>query len=285
MRHVFECPTRWADLDLLGHVNNVVYADYLQEARVDLMRDLVHREHGEALVVVRHSLAYREPLGFRFRPVQVETWVTEVRAASFTLAYEVFHDDEGADDGRRVYARASSVLAPFVTETGRPRRITAEERERLGRLADDGPEPDTGPVPSRPTAPDRARASRARVAVRFSDLDVYRHVNNVTYLEYFQESRLRLLAGLSRDAGTDLPQVVVAQADVEYVRPMLLRAEPYTCWSDVVATGRTSMTVDSEIVDGDAVLARCRVVVVFVDPATQRPTAPPDGLFDHIGGR
>ena len=62
-----------ADLDLLGHVNNVVYADYLQEARVDLMRDLVHREHGEALVVVRHSLDYRSSLGFRFRPVQVET--------------------------------------------------------------------------------------------------------------------------------------------------------------------------------------------------------------------
>ena len=29
---------RWADLDLLGHVNNVVYVDYLQEARVDMMR-------------------------------------------------------------------------------------------------------------------------------------------------------------------------------------------------------------------------------------------------------
>ena len=29
---------RWADMDLLGHVNNVVYVDYLQEARVDMMR-------------------------------------------------------------------------------------------------------------------------------------------------------------------------------------------------------------------------------------------------------
>ena len=29
---------RWADLDLLGHVNNVVYVDYLQEARVDMLR-------------------------------------------------------------------------------------------------------------------------------------------------------------------------------------------------------------------------------------------------------
>ena len=29
---------RWADMDLLGHVNNVIYVDYLQEARVDLLR-------------------------------------------------------------------------------------------------------------------------------------------------------------------------------------------------------------------------------------------------------
>ena len=29
---------RWADMDLLGHVNNVVYVDYLQEARVDMLR-------------------------------------------------------------------------------------------------------------------------------------------------------------------------------------------------------------------------------------------------------
>ena len=30
MRHVYYCPMRWADMDSLGHVNNVVYVDYLQ---------------------------------------------------------------------------------------------------------------------------------------------------------------------------------------------------------------------------------------------------------------
>ncbi len=107
MRHVYECPTRWADLDLLGHVNNVVYADYLQEARVDLMRRVFpHRERGEGIVVVRHTLDYRSSLGFRFRPVTVETWVTEVRAASFTLAYEIFHTTTTAT-GRSTCAPAA----------------------------------------------------------------------------------------------------------------------------------------------------------------------------------
>ena len=72
MRHVYECPMRWADMDLQGHVNNVVYVDYLQEARVDLLR--VHARDGlaEALVVVRHEVHYRAPLTFRFRPVSIE---------------------------------------------------------------------------------------------------------------------------------------------------------------------------------------------------------------------
>ena len=38
VRHRYVCPLRWADLDLLGHVNNVRYVDYLQEARLDLLR-------------------------------------------------------------------------------------------------------------------------------------------------------------------------------------------------------------------------------------------------------
>ena len=55
MRHVYECPVRWADLDALGHVNNVVYVDYLQEARVDMFRshrvELMGQELVEGLVV------------------------------------------------------------------------------------------------------------------------------------------------------------------------------------------------------------------------------------------
>ena len=65
VRHVYECPMRWADLDMLGHVNNVVYVDYLQEARVDMLRTHARREAGElteGVVVVRHEVTYKAPL-------------------------------------------------------------------------------------------------------------------------------------------------------------------------------------------------------------------------------
>jgi acyl-CoA thioester hydrolase len=123
-------------MDSLGHVNNVVYVDYLQEARVDMLR--VHapvrggEELAEGVVVVRHEVEFVRPLVFRPEPVRVESWVSQIRVATFTMAYEVL--DELPDGDRRVYLRASSVLTPYVFSQERPRRITAEEREVLGRF-------------------------------------------------------------------------------------------------------------------------------------------------------
>nr|WP_297416856.1 thioesterase family protein [uncultured Nocardioides sp.] len=138
-RHIYDCPLRWADMDSLGHVNNVVYVDYLQEARVDMLRVHAPAQGGEELaegvVVVRHEVEYVSPLVFRPEPVRVESWVTEIRAATFTLAYEIL--DELSDGGRQVYLRARTVLTPYVFAEERPRRVTASEREVLNRFLED----------------------------------------------------------------------------------------------------------------------------------------------------
>jgi len=272
---------RWADLDLLGHVNNVVYVDYLQEARVDMLRvhapDTRADDLAEGVVVVRHEVTYRAPLLFRFRPVTIETWVTEIRAATFTLAYEVFDEDESGE--RTVYLRASTVLTPYVFADERPRRLRASEREALERFLEPAE-----PRPRDPWQPaPESRAGHYPVTVRFSDVDVYRHVNNVRYFEYLQEARIQMAAHLAEDL-EDSPglQMVVAQTDVDYLVPMLFRPEPYDVWSRVSHVGRTSYTIDSEIRDDERVLARARVVCVFFDPATQRPTAPPQEYADRL---
>lgn len=129
MRHIYRCPLRWADMDAYGHVNNVVFLRYLEEARIDfLFRP--DKEFKQGSVVARHEIDYKRQLVHRHEPVDIELWVTEIKAASFTLAYEV-------KDGDQVYARASTVIVPFDFEAQRPRRITAEEREFLQKYMDD----------------------------------------------------------------------------------------------------------------------------------------------------
>ena len=274
VRHTYQCPMRWADLDLLGHVNNVVYVDYLQEARVDMLRthDPAARtgELAEGVVVVRHEVSYLAPLAFGFEPVTIESWVTEVRAATFTVAYEIFHERDGV---RHVYARATTVLTPYVFATESPRRLTEVERETLGVFL----EP-TDRVPRVPMP--RARAQEAvhyPVQVRFSDVDVYGHVNNVKYFEYLQESRISMTAALWADLGP--ASIVVAQTDVDYRQPILFRPEPYDAWSWVSRVGSRSASIDSVICEGETVLARARVTIVFFDPRSQRSTEPDEAYL------
>jgi len=120
-------------MDSLGHVNNVTYVDYLQEARVDMLR--VHTPQtatenlSDGVIVVQHDIEFVAPLVFRPDPIRIETWATQIRAASFTLRYEIF--DEDPDDSRRVYTRASTLLAPYSFTSERPRRIRPEERATL----------------------------------------------------------------------------------------------------------------------------------------------------------
>ncbi|MFH9014034.1 acyl-CoA thioesterase [Streptomyces sp. NPDC017943] len=132
MRHIYRCPLRWADMDAYGHVNNVVFLRYLEEARIDfLFRP--EKDFKQGSVVARHEIDYKRQLVHRHHPVDIELWVTEIRAASFTLTYEV-------KDGDQVYVRASTVIVPFDFEAQRPRRITEEEREFLRAYMDDAEE-------------------------------------------------------------------------------------------------------------------------------------------------
>jgi len=203
----------------------------------------------------------------RREPVGIEVWVTEIRAATFTLSYEVF--DEGPQ-GRTVYLQARSVLTPYVFTAEHPRRLRPEEKDVLERFL----EPD--PSPLRPQlavgAPDDCEPYRC--FVRFSDIDAYRHVNNVKYFEYYQEARIDLLSRLG-----DLGEwhVVVAQVDVDYRAPVLFREAPYDvdCWVDQV--GRSSFVVHAQIRDEESVLSRSRAVLVAFDPATQRAAPLSDG--------
>ncbi|GGS45827.1 acyl-CoA thioesterase [Streptomyces cinerochromogenes] len=132
MRHVYRCPLRWSDMDAYGHVNNAVFIRYLEEARINfLFRP--DKEFKQGSVVARHEIDYKRQLVHRHHPVDIELWITEIKAASFTIAYEVKDDD-------LVYVRASTVVVPFDFETQRPRRITAEEREFLQQYTDEADE-------------------------------------------------------------------------------------------------------------------------------------------------
>ncbi|MBF8186113.1 acyl-CoA thioesterase [Nonomuraea sp. K274] len=130
-RHIYPRTVRFADIDSQGHVNNVRFLDYLEDARFGMFHIDPYNAGDEpfkGLVVTRHEIDYRRPLGFRADPVRVESWVTGIGAVRFTLEYEIRDDTD-------LYVTAKSVLAAYDVERAAPRRLTESELAYLKRYS------------------------------------------------------------------------------------------------------------------------------------------------------
>jgi acyl-CoA thioester hydrolase len=263
VRHVYECQMRRADQhgDTIG---NVAFVDYLQEARLDLLR---HHDTsatpnpGEGLVVVNTVVDYLEPLRLAQAPLQVAVWATQVRAASFTLGYELY---TGSAEEPLVHARATTVLTPYVFAARRPRRMTVEERAMLSESL--GPSPVSERSAPRGGGGWGDGVVEHPVHVRFSDVDLLGHVNNLRYLDYAQIAQVDLLTGVYQEARiSGHVQNVIVRSEIDYVAQMNLRPEPYAVRSRVVGVGERSVSFEQEVRDGEQVMARSRIVEVNVD--------------------
>ena len=135
MRFTFRCQVRWDDMDAFGHVNNVTFFAYMQEARTGMLFAGEAAEHIpdliKGVVVARHEIDYRRPLEWRPDPIEIDVWASQIKASSFTLRYEI--RDQLATPAPVVLAEAMTVLVPFDLAAGRPRRLSEAERAFLGR--------------------------------------------------------------------------------------------------------------------------------------------------------
>lgn len=123
---------RFSDLDPLGHVNNVAYHDYLQEARMGLIGELSAVVNDDyAQIVVSQEIRHVKPLGYAREPVVIEASVTDMARTSYSIVYRIL-DDEGD-----VAAEGRTKLAVVDPASGRPIRMPEDLRERLLAVSDE----------------------------------------------------------------------------------------------------------------------------------------------------
>ncbi len=131
-RHAYACHVRFSDVDVYGHVNNVKYFEYYQEARIAFIRSLADDalDPGSSMrqVVARIDVDYRRPILFRPEPYLVETWVTRIGTSSYDLSCRIV---DGADPDSAVYSRAEVRLVAFDLDTQGSRPLGDQERARL----------------------------------------------------------------------------------------------------------------------------------------------------------
>jgi len=123
-----ELQVRFRDLDAMGHVNNAVYATYLEQARVDYYADVL----GVGLddidtVLVNLQIDYRHEITLDDETVTIAMGVRDIGESSVTVAYEV-------RVGERVAATAETTQVYVDPEAGGSRPLPGEWVERMESL-------------------------------------------------------------------------------------------------------------------------------------------------------
>ncbi|MES0881981.1 acyl-CoA thioesterase [Roseibium sp. SCP14] len=117
---------RYADTDRQGHVNNAVFATFLESGRVEILYQEELAEHGAAFVIARLELDFLSEVNWPGN-VEIGTAVLEVGRSSFKLVQKVYQD-------RVVVAKAVTVIVQMNEETRKSQPLSEKARNRLSEL-------------------------------------------------------------------------------------------------------------------------------------------------------
>jgi acyl-CoA thioester hydrolase len=117
---------RYGDTDRQGHVNNAVFATFLETGRVELLYNEALADQGAAFVIARLELDFLAEVNWPGE-VEIGTAVLDVGRSSFKLLQKVFQN------GKPV-AQAVTVIVQMSESTRKSQPLSERARERLQEL-------------------------------------------------------------------------------------------------------------------------------------------------------
>jgi len=117
---------RYADTDRQGHVNNAIFATFLETGRVEVLYnpDYPLLAEGASFVIASLKLDFLKEIRWPGR-VDTGTGVLKIGNSSIRLFQKLFQDEQ-------CVATAETVIVQVDDRTGRGKRLTADARETLG---------------------------------------------------------------------------------------------------------------------------------------------------------
>ena len=120
-----EIDVRFRDIDAMGHVNNAVYATYIEQARTEYYRDVLTADlSGTSTVLASLSIDFRRAVELTDRTVTVSIDVAELGRTSITMTHEV-------RTGGQVVADAEATIVTLDPDSGEPTPIPDEQRSAM----------------------------------------------------------------------------------------------------------------------------------------------------------
>ena len=120
---------RFADCDVMGHVNNAVYLSYFEQARMHYFKFLVDKDWDwkkDGTILARNEINYRKPILLHDEP-EILVGLEEIGGKSFTLNYQVLVGGEVCADGK-------STLVCFDYYLGKTVEVPEKLRQALSQL-------------------------------------------------------------------------------------------------------------------------------------------------------
>jgi acyl-CoA thioester hydrolase len=112
---------RFRDLDSLAHMNNAVYATFLEQARIAFLSQ--HDAHVENMILARLEIDFRSPAELG-ETIEIAVTPTRVGTKSFDLEYVM-------RAGERVVAEAKTVLVAYDYDRAESVELPEAWKERL----------------------------------------------------------------------------------------------------------------------------------------------------------
>ncbi len=115
-------------IDIVGHVNNIIYIQWMENGRVKLLEatgipvtDLTQKE-GIVPIITETGIKYKKPF-FIHNSVRIDTWVSKLNNASAILEFRFYNESN------ELCATAWQKGLFINLETMKPSRITDKHRE------------------------------------------------------------------------------------------------------------------------------------------------------------
>lgn len=116
----------WRDCDMLGHVNNAVYATYFETARLEYLWSLgVKGTTSLPLILAEITITYKSPAFLR-EQLAIGIRIAEVRNSSFIMESQIVEKASG-----RLVATSRCALVHYDYAEGRSKPLPPDWRQRF----------------------------------------------------------------------------------------------------------------------------------------------------------
>ena len=120
-------------IDFVGHVNNIIYIQWMENGRMKLLEAMeipvTQLAHGDGVVpvITETTISYKRPF-FLDNSVKIELWVSKLNNASAILEFRFYNEKEELCSS----ARQKGLF--IDRKTMRPARLSAEHREAFEKF-------------------------------------------------------------------------------------------------------------------------------------------------------